>query len=506
MNYRRIVVAAPAARHLRWHVWLRDRLAARLPQADVVFRFEPRPDDQSGTVTQLLALEKMLLRRGRPTLCDRIDPDPARAALDGDADVLIDLTGVASPASAPLVLRPLYDEQETDQAAIAAILADEIPEIGVEDAATGAVLTRGLPSFEAADGLTGALEALYSRMATLIEKAVTAPDPGATPSRRPAARPPRHPAAFFGRNIAFLGVRWIYKLVCHSPHWRVGWRYVDGPGAIDAVSLGGAPWRTLPDEPNRFAADPFPIVWRGQTGVFYEALDYADNIGRIYYQALDAGGPTGPALPVLGEPWHLSYPFLIEEDGVLYMIPEASLSGAVTLYRCVDFPGKWEPVAHLLEGVEAADATVFRHGGRYWMTSVIREGYGGYSDTLALHHAPALFGPWEPHRLSPVLVDARFARPAGAVAATGGGALLRPVQDCLRGYGKGLAIMRIDQLDPEHFSQSLVGRLSTSGNAVDRLHTLNRWGRLEVIDHAVLTPKFMPLRRALHARMDAANG
>jgi hypothetical protein len=205
----------------------------------------------------------------------------------------------------------------------------------------------------------------------------------------------------------------------------------------------------------------------------------------------------------LKEPWHLSYPFLIEEDGELYMVPEASLSGAITLYRCVDFPARWEPVAKLVDGVEAADATIFRHGCRYWMTSVVREGCGGYSDTLAIHHAPSLFGPWEAHALSPVLVDSRVARPAGGVVSHNG-ALLRPVQDCSKGYGKALAIMRIDALDPWTFRQTLTAHLGPGKDwPGNRLHSLNRFGRLEVIDGAVFTPKYMPLRRALHERIDA---
>lgn len=503
MTYRRILIVVAASRFMRWHERLRDSLAQRWPQAEIAFRFDPRADDRPASQKQLLALERMLLRRNKPTLCDHLQASPQSAAPTSGADVAIDLVGDASPSCAHRVIRPLYDGQKTDQGAVAAILSGAAPTLAVEDAATGALLVEGLPSFEAADGLTGALEAVYSRIGALLEMALATPSRHAETATSRSERRPRTPAAFAMCNFAHECARWLYHLCCHSPHWRIGWRFVDGPGVIESGALSGNKWRALPDEINSFAADPFPIEWRGQRGVFYERLDYSRGVGDIFFQPFDANGPAGAPVAALSESWHLSYPFLIEEDGALYMVPEASASGAITLYRCVEFPAKWEPVATLVEKVEAADATIFRHAGRYWMTSVVRDGYGGYSDTLAIHHAPSLFGPWEAHELSPVLVDSRTARPAGAVVAHNG-ALYRPVQDCARGYGKEMGIMRIDALDPKTFRQTLVAHLGPGrlwpGN---RLHTLNRFGRLEVIDGAILTPKFAPLRRALHNAIDS---
>jgi hypothetical protein len=502
MTYRRVLIVVAASRLMLWHQRLRDSLARRWPDAEVAFGFDPREDEQPAAVTQLLALERRLLRRNKATLCDRLGARLQAGTLETSADLVIDLVGDVSPVSGARVLRPLYDGHPTDQGAVAAILSGATPALAIEDAATGALLAQGLPSFEAADGLTGGLEAVYSRVCALIEMALAAPNETAAPSPAPVPRQPRQPAAFFARNIAFQCARALYHLSCHSPHWRIGWRFVDGPGVLETGALSGRSWRAMPDQEMSFAADPFPIEWRGQTGVFYELLDYRTDVGEIFFQRFDASGPVGAPICALKERWHLSYPFLIEEEGELYMVPEASASGAITLYRCVDFPARWEPVATLVEGIEAADATIFRHNGRYWMTSVVREGFGGYSDTLAIHHAPSLFGPWEAHAQSPVLVDSRFARPAGAVVAHNG-ALLRPVQDCARGYGKDLAIMRIDALDPQTFRQTRIAHLSPGGRwPGNRLHTLNRFGRLECIDGAVLTPKYMPLRRALHERID----
>lgn len=496
MNFSRVEIIVPRTRFLRWHLRLRDRLARLYPDTEVALRFDARDDAWPSGVAPLLALERMLLRRSQPTLSDLLDSSEApEANRAGRCDLVIDLANAAPTGSDARTLRPLYDGGADDRHAVAALLAGRAPALAIEDVTTGATVASGLPSLEAADGLTGGLEAVYSRVIALLEHALCAPAQKLeTPAPAPAG-PSKSPAAFALRNIAFQCARAIYHLCCHSPHWRVGWRFVDGPGVMETGSLGAEPWRPMDDRNLNFAGDPFPIEWRGRTGVFYELLDYRTNKGVICFRAFDASGPVGEPVLALEEPWHLSYPHLIQHDGELYMLPEASLSGAITLYRCVEFPHRWERVAKLLEGVEAGDATIFHHGDRYWMTSVTREGVGGYSDTLAIHHAGNLFGPWEEHALRPALVDARFARPAGAVIRSGG-VLLRPVQDCSDGYGRRIVVMRIDALDASSFRQSPVATIGPG--AVwpgKRLHTINRCGRLECIDGAIFSPKHESLRR-----------
>ena len=479
-----------------------------MPDSKIELSYEDGAGGYPGAVEFLLLLERLLLRGSRPTLCDITPTGPEPSAHDDDASpgIIIDLTSsgkTTGRSRRAVVLRPLFDGIPLEFNALAAFLHDACPSIALEDVVTGCVVAEGLPSLEASDGLTGNLEALFSRLITLIEGALLSP-------RRVIDRPlatarplmDRSAAAFFLRNIAHASARQIYHLCCYSPHWRVGWRFNDGPGVLETGELAGGRWNVLPDMGSSFAADPFPIEWRGQTYIFFERLDYRDGKGKIFAQQFDATGPIGEASLVLEEKWHLSYPFLMEHQGELYMLPEASESGKVSIYRCIDFPNKWQCVGHLLSDIEAGDATIFKHSGRFWMTSVVRDGVAGFSDTLAVHHAPELLGPWEEHVRRPVLIDSRLARPAGAVV-THNGALWRPVQDCSAGYGKKLALMRIDTLDEENFVQTRVKMVSPGrfwpGN---RLHILNRWGRLECIDGAIFTPKNLALRRATRSIID----
>ena len=157
----------------------------------------------------------------------------------------------------------------------------------------------------------------------------------------------------------------------------------------------------MPIPNNRFFADPVPISWQGRTFVFFEDLDHRVGKGTISAIEFDGTGPVGEVIPVLEEPWHLSYPFLIEHDGDLWMIPESTAHNDVPLYKCVRFPDKWERHSTLLSGFELADATITRHNGMNYLFGAWRDGTAGYSDILAIFYAEHLFGPWLPHASNP---------------------------------------------------------------------------------------------------------
>jgi hypothetical protein len=268
--------------------------------------------------------------------------------------------------------------------------------------------------------------------------------------------------------------------------------------------LSGPAWAVLDDPGHRFFADPFPVQWKGRTFVFFEDLDHRVGKGIISAVEFDSGGPTGPVLPVLEEPWHLSYPFLMEDGDDLWMIPESSEHRDVALYRCVRFPDRWERHCTLLSGLELADATITRHDGLYYLFGAWRDGSGGYSDSLSIFFADRLTGPWRPHACNPVLIDRSSARPAGHFVRKDG-RLWRPVQDCARGYGAALGLAEVLELSPETFRQEVRHTLKPGPQWPGRkLHTLNRCGDLEIIDGSRIQPKTNALLRRKHTATTSA--
>lgn len=448
---------------------------------------EPRP----GGLDALFGLERLVLHKGKQSGTDRLTVLPDRTHA-GTADVIIDFTtGPRDPdSSARLYLRPLFNGAAGENAALTAVLAGDLPVIEIVNEIDGEVLDRGHPSSEIAAGLSGGLDTIMARTLTMVA-AILSERPRIVPQlARPArAGNGKSPAKYVVRGLAVSIAKEIYRLCCYAPHWHVGWRFTDGAGVWQTGDLSGPKWHVLGDPGNHFYADPFPITWKGRTFVFFEDLDH--RVGKGIISAIEFGdtGPVGDVVPVLEEAWHLSYPFLIENDGELWMIPESSLNGDVALYKCVRFPDKWERHATLLSGLELADATITQHNGLNYLFGAWRDGTGGYSDSLAIYYAEHLRGPWLPHASNPVLVDRATTRPAGNFV-TINGQLWRPVQDCSDGYGAALALAEIVELSPTTFKQTIRHRLKPGPAWPGRkLHTLNRYGRLEVIDGSRVQPK-----------------
>ncbi len=486
----------------RWVLWLVEALE-RCPGTAVHVRLADTPQGESSALATLLSLERITVRHG-PGGADRIAPSDLSSAHAAPEhlkpDLVIDLAAAGAPASAAPRLRPLYNGQPGETSLASALFFQGTPAIAIErstsDEAAHVVAT-GSASLEAAAGIGGAIEAVGSRVIALILKALS---PTAADARldAPVTAPFRsitHAdiAGSTAKDVARAAVRAAYQLCCHGSHWRVGWRFVEPGGDVwTRRDLDGVRWNVLADPVDHFYADPFPLRWQGRDYLFFEDLDHKTEKGIISVIAFDEAGRPGPTMPVLEEPWHLSYPFLIEHRGDIFMIPESSTNRDIAIYRAVDFPLKWQRHAVLVEGVEAADATIVEHDGLYWMTAVVRDGSGGYSDMLALWSANDLFGPWQAHPSNPVLIDDRTARPAGNFVSRDG-KLYRPVQDCRRTYGAALNLMRVTRLDREGFAQQSEGAVTAGGTwPGSRIHTLNYNGRLETIDGYTLRPKWKP--------------
>lgn len=468
----------------RWHRALLDRLAAR-PGVTVEVEAASGPPLPAGA-SLLFSLERLLhgLPPGGPAAAAAPADFAAFPRADGPADLVLDLCGGA-PAGATPTWTVAYDGMAGELGLLAALAAGRAPVVTVHDGTR--LVAQGRPGTEHGGILLPAFEDTLTRTTSLILAAFAG---GAF--HAPADLPsPLHPAPTpsptvlgkrAAREVAATLVRRLYRLCYHSPHWRVGWRRVDGPDVIDLEAHPAGGWRNLGDDGRRFYADPFPIERNGVVTLFVE--DFAHRLGKGIISAVAFGpdGPLGVPEPVLELDCHLSYPFVFERDGETWMIPETSGAGTVELYRATRFPGGWVKEATLLSGLVAGDATLVEHGGRWWMFATVQDGGGAFSDALYLWSAPDFRGPWTPHAHNPVLIDIASARPAGRMVRRNG-TLWRPVQDCRAGYGAALGLARVLRLDDDGFEQEVAATLRAGPLWPGRrLHTLNRAGPIEVID------------------------
>ena len=219
------------------------------------------------------------------------------------------------------------------------------------------------------------------------------------------------------------------------------------PGSTNAVLTAA----DVHDARADFVADPFLLRRDGWWNLFFELLDRDTGRGAIGLADSDDGRAFTYRQVVLREPFHLSYPFVFEWEGEVYMTPEALDAGGVRLYRATRFPLEWAPVATLVAG-RLADPTVFRHDGRWWLFAC---GAPTTHDDLRLFLADRLEGPWREHRQSPLIAgDRRSARPAGRPVFHDG-AWHRFAQDCHPVYGSRVRAFRIAELTPDRYTETL---------------------------------------------------
>ncbi|GJD82654.1 glucosamine inositolphosphorylceramide transferase family protein [Methylobacterium haplocladii] len=488
----------------RWHAALIERLGERRDCRVEV-------DDRAGSAVwprnadMLLRIEALFhgLPHNGPAA------SPAAAVVAGwtrprgeTPDLVIDLYGDADPADGVRVWRLGYDGRPGEAALLATLLAGRLPVASlVED---GRVVSEGRLGTEVRGVVQTMFEDGLARTAMLIAAAFDGGAPAFVPPPKEPAPAAEMTMSDFARRAVRIAARTtlqhIYRIGYRSPHWRTGWRRLDGP---DLVALGRHPesgWHELPDDGRRFYADPFPIVHEGRCWLFVEEFPHATAKGVISAVAFDDTGPVGIPVPVLETPHHLSYPFVFARDGAVWMVPESCAAGTIDLYRATDFPGGWVKHATLVFGIAASDPTLFEHEGRWWLFATVRGapttaplGHGSYSDALYLWSAPDFRGPWTPHRANPVLIDIATARPAGRVMVRDG-RIIRPVQDCSRGYGAALGLMIVDRLDDAGFTQSLLARIEAGPLwPGSRLHSLNTAGGFEFIDGSARVPRFPAL-------------
>jgi hypothetical protein len=154
----------------------------------------------------------------------------------------------------------------------------------------------------------------------------------------------------------------------------------------------------------------------------------------------------------LDEPFHLSYPFVFEHEGEVFMIPESRSQGDVRLYSARPFPGRFELRRVLLTGKRYADTSLVAWQGRFYLFTSTDNG------TLELFHASALEGPYHPHPRSPVISgDDCAARPGGRPIVWQG-RVLRFAQCDRPVYGVSVRAFEVTELSPSGYAERPAGR------------------------------------------------
>jgi hypothetical protein len=167
------------------------------------------------------------------------------------------------------------------------------------------------------------------------------------------------------------------------------------------------------------------------------------------------------------------------------MIPETSQNKTIELFKCQDFPYKWEFTKKLMENLSAVDTTLFFHKNKWWLFTSIDEtnNISGGSTELFLFFSDDLFSDvWESHPCNPIISDVRTARPAGRIFKQNN-KIFRPSQDCSIRYGKGFNLNQITILSETEYEEKLILKVDTEWDKdLKGTHTFNFDEDITIID------------------------
>ena len=459
--------------------------------ADARYTVAVVTEDERPAAWQTRALDALLALEGvrlGPRFAERPGGDVAGIERASGAELLLDLresrarplagTGIACAwsfehGSDP----PGFLESRAGHGVTSARLVETVPSadrVGV--LVEGTLRTRSSPSSNRealrAECARWPAQALRERLAGLGPRRHDAP-------RTPTADPGAGPAEALGRLTRRL--RRLADRALRVDHWNVG--LVDAPAF---AFLDGPPpevhW--LPDPgPTRIQADPFGLVEDGAEWVVYEGLEASEGRGYLARRRVGPGPSFGEEEPLHAAPFHLSYPYLFEHGGRRYCVPETHEAGEIALYRLEEGSASLVRVATLVPDYPGIDATVLRHGDRWWCWATRRD--DGHDLRLDLFHAEDPEGPWHPHARNPVKIDVRSAR-GGGVPFVHDGELYRPGQDYSRKHEERLTLNRVLALSPTEYEEETILTVDPleEGPYPHKLHTLSAFGSRTLVDGA----------------------
>jgi hypothetical protein len=252
--------------------------------------------------------------------------------------------------------------------------------------------------------------------------------------------------------------------------------------SIEDIACNGIqqPVRWFPPDPWRIFADPFCVMNQdGSITILAEMLSHWKGRGEIWAATIPKGADplTARFKPQFVAPAHLSYPFVVQEDGQSYLVMESFEAGGLFLWRKTDTG--WHLEKTILNR-PAVDATLYRDDQFWWLFCTFQDDQP--NDRLHLFHSPTLHGEWTPHPMNPVKIDRSSARPAGALFVVDGD-LIRPAQDCSQTYGGSLMLNRVVSLTPDNFEEVPYRQIRpVAGYYSDGIHTVAAAGEYTIVD------------------------
>jgi len=227
----------------------------------------------------------------------------------------------------------------------------------------------------------------------------------------------------------------------------------------------GIPIKQIDCEPNVFVkepkiieADPFLFVKSNILYLFFEDKKmYKPGVISMVCTR-DMIHWTDPVV-VLSEKCHLSYPWVFEDKGHVYMIPETCALNSIRLYEANEELNDFKYIKTLLyeenvhkNGFSYSDSSIYKKDGIYYLMTTIND---KQNNILKLFVSDNLMDGYKEHPKSPISAGNKYGRNAGCLFMYQGN-LYRVAQDCEKKYGDNIHILQVKIMNKREYKEEVL--------------------------------------------------
>ncbi len=228
-----------------------------------------------------------------------------------------------------------------------------------------------------------------------------------------------------------------------------------------------------------FYADPFGFEIDGKKMIIFEDYSKILRRGRIAIAEFDGEKIINKKI-ILDDKKHLSYPFVIHHEGLIYMICESVKARKLILFEIDKKTFVLKKIREIFSDKKIIDPTLFFHKNKFWLFYTTGE---EPMSKLHIAFSDSLFGEFTLHPKNPVKNDLASSRPAGTMFERDG-KIYRPTQNCSNSYGGSIVINCVTELSEENFSEEFVKEIKPDAQSEypEGIHTISEFGNLTLID------------------------
>lgn len=230
---------------------------------------------------------------------------------------------------------------------------------------------------------------------------------------------------------------------------------------------------------DRWFADPYILdVTESEIVVLAEEYCYNVRRGRLARVVYDRHTYEEKHFSIILDlDTHLSFPFILRQNGKVYILPENSASGSSTIYEYDDSRETLTPICQVAD-LPLTDATLFEmNGQRFLWSTMLPEPNGNVLSIYEFDNTSLIIG----RQVATIAFDHNTARNAGEYFFVNG-QIFRPAQDCTACYGNGVVLQRVECVDGQWRFTDVNSFYPQSYRLNQGLHTFNHYKGLIVVD------------------------